>query len=128
MCSPAPSVRVGDQRHPRLAICLAHRSQASDVQAHGLENERPQSGLRYLLTFKEIDGADAAAVQARVEELLRVLHLGTLRERQPYGVLEHFADAYDAVKRPHRHSLWPGGLLPLHFLDYGWASAQNYPA
>ena len=61
----------------RLAICLARRSKVSDVQAHGVENEGLQSGLRYLLTFTEIDGADAAAVQARVEEHLRVLHLGT---------------------------------------------------
>ena len=33
-------------------------------QVHGLDNERPQSGLRYPLTFTDIDGADAAAVQA----------------------------------------------------------------
>src|SRR5579859_2875025 len=62
------------------AAGVASRSQASCVQAHGLENERPQRGLRHLLTFTEMDGTDAAAVHARVEELLRVLHLGTLRE------------------------------------------------
>jgi hypothetical protein len=31
--------------------------------------------------------------KAGVEELLRVLQLGTLRECQPYGALEHLADA-----------------------------------
>src|SRR4051794_7461163 len=89
---------------PVCPACRTHRSQASGVQARSLDNERPQSGLRYLLAFTEIDGADAAAVKTRVEELLRVLHPGTLRERQPYGVLEQFAGAYDAVMRPHREA------------------------
>src|SRR6476469_10689203 len=79
----------------------------SAVQAHCPENQRLQVGLRQRPTLTEVDGSDALAVQTRVEEPLRVLQLGTLRERQPYGVLEHLADAHDAVERPHRHSLWP---------------------
>jgi hypothetical protein len=40
----------------------ARSSQASKIQAHGLDNECPQSGLRQLLPFKEIDSTDTATV------------------------------------------------------------------
>src|SRR5689334_21080402 len=79
----------------------------SDIEARSLDNKRLHSGLRYLFAFPEVDGADAAAVQTCVEEFLRVLQPGALRERQPYGVLEHFTVAYDAVDGPHGHTLWP---------------------
>ena len=55
----------------------------------------------------------------------RILYLGTLREGQSCGALEHFADTYNAVERPNSHSFGLGRLLPLHFIGDGRASDED---
>jgi hypothetical protein len=48
----------------------------------------------------------------RVKELVRIFHLSTLGECQPYGVLEGIAKAEYSIMSPHGGSL---GLLPGFF-------------
>src|SRR5512143_3220096 len=84
------------------------------VQPHSFEDERLEGGLVYRGSFVEIDGANRLAVQAGIEELLGILHLGALGEGQPDGVLEAICDAQDSIMRPNGDTLWPGGFFPLH--------------
>jgi hypothetical protein len=48
----------------------------------------------------EVDGTDGFAIQARIEELLRILHLGAFGECQPHGVLERICYAYVSIMKP----------------------------
>src|SRR5205814_920857 len=58
-------------------------------------------------------------------EPFRILQLGTLRKRQPHGVLEGLADTDDAAVGPDGDSLGAGGLLPLHLFDYARIGAPD---
>src|SRR6266480_2436621 len=60
----------------------------------------------------KVDSTNRLAIQARVKELLRIFHLSTLGECQPYGVLQGIAKAEYSIMRPHGDSL---GLLPGFF-------------
>src|SRR6266480_3352185 len=60
----------------------------------------------------KVDRTNRLAIQARVKELVRIFHLSTRGECQPYGVLEGIAQAEYAIMRPHGDSL---GLLPGFF-------------
>lgn len=65
----------------------------------------------------EIDGTYRLAIQTRIEELLRILHLSAFGECQPHGALKRICYADDPIMKPNRDSLWFGGFFPLHFLD-----------
>src|SRR5437773_6781959 len=125
--------RIPDRMTPDLHQPLAveelpsagGNSHLASIQAGTFENECLQRRLVDGIALMEIDGTHHLAVQTRVEEALRILQLGTLRKRQPHGVLERLADADDAVVGPDGHPLGAGGLLPLHLFDYARVGAPD---
>ena len=56
------------------------------------------------LTFVKVDRPNRLAIQARVKELVRIIHLSTSGEGQPDGVLEGIANAEYSIMRPHGDS------------------------
>ncbi len=52
----------------------------------------------------KVDSTSHLAIQACVKELVRIIHLGTLGEGQPDGVLEGIAKTEYAIMRPHGDS------------------------
>src|SRR5258706_211619 len=71
------------------------------------------------VSFMEVDGANRVAIQTRIEELLRIFHLGTFGECQPHRVLERICYAYYSIMRPNGNSRWFGWFFPLYFFDHG---------
>src|SRR5216110_1267587 len=69
------------------------------VHRHGRLDQRLERRLVYLLADLEIDRAARIALEARVEQLLRVLDRRALRERELHRALVAFAGAYNAVVR-----------------------------
>jgi hypothetical protein len=108
---PRPSIL------PDILIISAHR--CLRVQLHGLKNERLECDLIYSFAVAEVDGANRFAVQAGIEDFLRVLELSTLWEGQPHRALECIGYTDDSIVRPDRDSRWPGRFFPLHFFNYG---------
>src|SRR5437868_8936545 len=100
---------------------------SAPVSAGTFEDECLQCGRVDGIALMEIDGTHRLAVEACVEEPLRIPQLGTLWERQPHRVLERLADADDAVMGPDRHSLRAGGFLPLHLFNHSGVVGPDEP-
>src|SRR5258706_2783746 len=100
------------------------------VEGDRLANERFEGGLVNGFAFVDVDRAACVAVEARVEEMGRILQRGALDEGQLHDLLVGFARADDAVVRPHR-SAHPLPLLydiKVGFLDERAHSAKGFAA
>jgi hypothetical protein len=71
------------RRVERLSLAPFRR-----VQPHGLKNKCLQRRFINRVTVTEVNGPNGVAIQARIEELLGILHLSTLGEGQPHSALE----------------------------------------
>ena len=88
------------------------------VQPHGFVNERYERCFIHIVTFVEVNGAHRFAIQALIEELLRIHYLSALGEGQPHGVLEYISCAQYSSMRPNRDTQWIGRFFPLHFFEH----------
>src|SRR3569623_845179 len=88
----------------RLACVQCDRGAHQRLERRGID----------LLAFVQVDRAPCVAVQARVEEALRVRERRALEERELHLVPVRLAGAQDAVMRPHGRA----APFPL-FLDFG---------
>ena len=64
-----------------------------------------------LATFKKVDGASRVAVKARIEELVRISEVRTVRKGQFYLALVGIGDRDHAIARPN------GTAHPFPFFD-----------
>src|SRR5438309_70465 len=104
---PPPMMATFISRRARLRLPSLSRARLHRVEPCGFENQCSDRGFIHGITLSEVDGPDRPAIQPGVEELLRVVELGTVGKGQPHGTLERLADADDSVMGPNRYALWP---------------------
>src|SRR4051812_47100698 len=100
---PPPVVRRPEARPglpPRLRPAWTSGG-AGRVQLHRGADQRLQRRLVDRLTLANVDGAADVAVEAGVEQALRILQRGAPGEGQLDDVLIGLAGGDDAVVRPH---------------------------
>ncbi len=102
-------------------------SEIARVRAHGLDDERPSRLPQVLSNLHGNRWPDCLTVKGALKSFFGSFIRAPFGNVRPHHIVEQFADAHNAVQRPHWHSLGPRGLFPLHFLDYGWGGARNAP-
>src|SRR5947207_2663699 len=112
--------RTGRGARERLAHCLLRSPwpclSAGRVEGDRGTDERLERARVDRLSFMDVDCAPCVPLEARVEELARVLQRSPFGERELYDGLVRLASADDSVVRP-RWSTRVRRLHPLHFLD-----------
>src|SRR6185437_17123498 len=81
------------------------------VQCDGGTNERLERLLVDRIALAEVDCTPCIALEARIEEMRRIVERGAFRERRLHDALVGLAAANDSVVRPRGHA------APLPFLD-----------